>query len=205
MESIRYTIVDKVLDVPLQNPAYPGLFVGAYKTCLSTWVAEHAIIYQPSINALGDTPIGRVHSACFTGEIFGDRRCDCSEQLHLAMNRLVAEPGMIIYHLHHEGRGFGLVTKLLAQKHMVEKGITTFQAMKKVVNREDLRTYGSTVCILHDLGIRRLRLLTSNPNKKAVLESNGIEVVETIGLISKRPEIQEYLKTKKYAQRYIID
>lgn len=179
--------------------------MGAYKTCFGTWIAEHAILYRPSLSELGDAPLVRINSACFTGDIFGDRRCDCTEQLHSAIERIQHEPGLIIYHLHHEGRGLGLTSKLLTYKRMAEQNISTFAAMNSLSNRNDLRTYGSAVLILHDLGVRRIRLLTNNPNKKFILEQNGIEIAETIGLISERADIKQYLKSKKDEQGHFID
>jgi 3,4-dihydroxy 2-butanone 4-phosphate synthase/GTP cyclohydrolase II len=202
---IRYNIVEKVLDVELYNSAYTGFKMGAYKTCLGTWVAEHAIVYQPSLDALQGTPLLRINSACFTGDIFGDRRCDCTEQLHSALNMLKHDVGIVIYHFHHEGRGLGITSKLSTYKRMAEDGISTFTAMSSLTNVNDLRSYGSAVLILNDLGIRRVRLITNNPNKKFVLEKNGIEVVETIGTIVTRPDVRQYLETKRDEQGHFID
>lgn len=204
MNAVKYSIVDKILDVPLHNPAYSGFFMGAYKTAMANWVAEHALLYQPSIGFLGNVPLVRINSACFTGDIFGDRRCDCTEQLFAAMDLVREEPGLIIYHFHHEGRGLGITSKLATYKQMAKEGLSTFQAMHAVANRDDLRTYASAILILKDLGIDRLRLMTNNPQKKAVLEENGIKVVDTVGLVSERLEIQEYLETKRAEQGHAI-
>lgn len=205
MQTIRYNIVEKTLDVPLDNKNFPNLKMGAYKTNFSTWIAEHAIIYGPNIEALSDCPIVRINSACFTGDIFGDRRCDCTEQLDIAMRRINEDGGLIIYHFHHEGRGLGFSSKLITYKKMMEEGRSTFEAMEEISNKNDLRTYGSAILILNDLGIKRIRLMTNNPNKKFVIESNGIEVVETIGVISKDPSITEYLQTKVNEQGHSIE
>lgn len=205
MQTIKYNIVEKVVDVPLENPAYQGYYMGAYKTNFSTWIAEHAIVYKPSLDSLGEAPLVRVNSACFTGDIFGDRRCDCTEQLFSAMDRIRDEPGLIIYHFHHEGRGLGLTSKLQTYKRMADAGISTFRAMHEISNRNDLRSYGSAILILHDLGIRKLRLMTNNPNKRFVLEQNGIEVVETVGIITDRPNIRQYLQTKIDEQGHSIE
>jgi GTP cyclohydrolase II len=205
MQTIRYNIVDKVIDVPLQNPDYPGFLMGSYKTCFGSWVAEHAIVYSRPLSELRAEPLVRINSACFTGDIFGDQRCDCTEQLFRTMDILKERGGLIIYHLHHEGRGIGLTAKLLTYKQMAERGISTFAAMAELTNRNDLRSYGSAVLILNDLGIKRLRLITNNPNKKFILEQNGFEIVETVGVISKRPDILQYLKTKQDEQGHFID
>jgi GTP cyclohydrolase II len=205
MQTIRYNIVEKVIDVNLRNPNYPGFLMGAYKTNFSTWIAEHAIIYRTSLSELGDNPLVRINSACFTGDIFGDRRCECTEQLFSAMDLIKHEPGLIIYHFHHEGRGLGFSSKLMTYKRMQDEGISTFQAMHDLSNKNDFRNYGSAVLILQDLGIRRIRLITNNPNKKFILEHNGIEVVETVGLVIDRPELRSYLRTKQEEQGHFID
>jgi len=205
LTNIRYTVVEKVLDVDLQNSSYPGFKMGAYKTCLGTWIAEHALIYYPSLEAVQDAPLLRINSACFTGDIFGDRRCDCTEQLHNALSLIKDSNGIVIYHFHHEGRGLGLTSKLGTYKRMAEEGISTFSAMSALTNTNDLRSYGSAVLILHDLGILRVRLITNNPNKKFVLEKNGIEVIETIGTIVDRPDLRQYLEAKRDEQGHYID
>lgn len=202
LQTVRYTVVEKVLDLPLQNPTYRGFYMGAYKTNVSNWIAEHALVYSPSLNELGDAPLVRINSACFTGDIFGDRRCDCTAQLHKAMDMIQEEPGLIIYHLHHEGRGLGLTSKLATYKHMAEKNISTFEAMKEIANRNDLRHYGSAILILRDLGIKRVKLITNNPLKKKVLEENGIEVVETRGIVHDDPTLYRYLKSKVEEQAH---
>lgn len=157
MPTIRYNIVERVLDVPLINEKYPGFFMGGYKTNFATWIAEHAVIYRPSIAELGDSPLLRINSACYTGDIFGDKRCDCTEQLYLAMDSIKESPGIIIYHMHHEGRGLGFTSKLSTYKKMENDGVSTFKAMEDLSNSNDLRTYGSTILILQDLGIRSVR------------------------------------------------
>jgi len=204
MIGVRYKIVERVLDVPLENPAYPGFFMGAYKTVIASWTAEHAIIYRPNIKELGDTPLVRVNSACFTGDIFGDRRCDCTEQMFAAMNEIVKKPGLVIYHFHHEGRGLGFTDKLITYKRMKDENVSTFDAMKSIANTDDLRTYSSAILILNDLGIKRIRLMTNNPCKKKALEDNGIEIVDTVPLIISRPEIRCYLECKRNEQGHAI-
>jgi 3,4-dihydroxy 2-butanone 4-phosphate synthase / GTP cyclohydrolase II len=88
---------------------------------------------------------------------------------------------------------------------MAAEGVSTFKAMSALRNANDLRSYGSAILILNDLGIRRVRLITNNPNKKFVLEKNGIEVVETIGTIVTRPDLRQYLETKRDEQGHFIE
>lgn len=200
MAYVKYKIVEKVLDVALQNPDYPGFFMGAYQTIIGTRVAEHAVVYKPTIEELGENPLVRINSACFTGDIFGDRRCDCTEQMFAAMDMIKDDPGLVIYHFHHEGRGLGFTSKLGTYKRMAKDGVSTFAAMRDEVNQDDLRQYGSAVLILKDLGITRLRLMSNNPIKRQTLEENGIVVTETVPVVIHRQEIRSYLDTKQKEQ-----
>jgi len=204
MLGLRSQIIDRVLGVPLENSDYPGFMLGAFKTNVATQTAEHGVIYRPSIEGLGPTPLVRINSACFTGDIFGDRRCDCSEQLQVALTRMITEPGLVIYHLHHDGRGLGYTAKLAAYKKMIEEKKDSFQATCELANRADIRTYSSSVAILHSLGITRVRLLSNNPRKRYALETNGIEVVETIGIVSTREDLHGYLLSKQLRQGHLI-
>lgn len=205
MPAVRSQIVDRVLGVPLDNKDFPGFMLGAFKTNVATQVAEHGVVYRPSIKGLGATPLVRLNSACFTGDIFGDRRCDCSEQLQAALHRMRTEPGLLIYHFHHDGRGLGYTAKLAAYKKMLEEHKDSFQATRELVNRADIRTYSSAVAILHSLGITRLRLMSNNPQKRLALEANGIEVVETVGIVSTREDLHNYLLHKQLQQGHSID
>lgn len=202
----RYKIIDKVLDVPMQNPSYPGFMMGSYQTLIVSSTAQHALIYKPDVASLTDTvPLVRINSACYSGDIFGDRRCDCTEQLFATMNMIESTPGLILYHFNHEGRGLGFTAKLSTYKKMSEEGISTFDAMIDRVGVPDLRRYGSAIVILKDLGIKKIRLATNNPDKKNVLEENGIEVVETVPVVINRPDIQKYLATKITQQGHTIN
>lgn len=120
------------------------------------------------------------------------------------MDMIANESGLIIYHMHHEGRGLGLTAKLATYKAMEEREISTFEAMKERVNVPDLRKYGSSIAILKDLGLNRIRLITNNPEKRRVLEDYGIEVIETVPVIINRPEIRRYLATKRTEQGHSI-
>jgi GTP cyclohydrolase II len=198
-------VVDRVLDIPLQNAELPGFMLGAFRTQVGTQAAEHGIIYRPSIEGLGPYPLVRINSACFTGDIFGDRRCDCSEQFQAALKRILVEPGLVIYHFHHDGRGLGYTTKLAAYKKMLEEDKDSFEATCDVASRADIRVYSSTAAILHNLGITRLRLLTNNPWKRSALEARGIEVVEMVGIVSTREDLRNYLLSKQLRQGHLIN
>ncbi len=139
----------------------------------------------------------RVHSECLTGDVFGSRRCDCGEQLRLAMRRIQeVERGVLLY-IRQEGRGIGLEHKLRAYR-LQEKGLDTVEANHRLGFKADAREYGTGAQILHDLGVRRMRLLTNNPKKLRGLEGYGLEVVEQVPLrIPPNPHNERYLKAKR--------
>jgi 3,4-dihydroxy 2-butanone 4-phosphate synthase/GTP cyclohydrolase II len=121
----------------------------------------------------------RVHSSCLTGDIFGSRRCDCGPQLHAAMEMVDrAGKGVIVY-MQQEGRGIGLLNKLRAYK-LQQEGADTVEANLMLGFDMDPRDYGVGAQILHDLGIRRMRLLTNNPRKRTGLVGYGLEITENI-------------------------
>ena len=140
----------------------------------------------------------RVHSECLTGDVFGSRRCDCGSQLHAAM-RLIDEEGagVLVYMLRQEGRGIGLPAKIHAYK-LQEQGYDTVEANIKLGFPEDLREYGIGAQILHDLGVRKMRLLTNNPKKVVNLAGYGLELVSQVPIrIRPNRYNREYLRTKK--------
>ncbi len=138
----------------------------------------------------------RVHSECLTGDVFASRRCDCGSQLHTALGRIAEEGGVLLY-LRQEGRGIGLAAKLHAYK-LQEQGLDTVEANEKLGFSSDLRNYGMGAQILHDLGVRKIRLLTNNPKKVVGLEGYGLEIVEQLPIRSEaNPHNQRYLDTKR--------
>lgn len=138
----------------------------------------------------------RVHSECLTGDVFTSRRCDCGSQLHTALRRIAEEGGALLY-LRQEGRGIGLAGKIHAYK-LQEQGLDTVEANEKLGFGSDLRHYGMGAQILHDLGIRKIRLLTNNPKKVIGLDGYGLEIVEQAPIRSDpNPHNQRYLDTKR--------
>lgn len=139
----------------------------------------------------------RVHSSCFTGDILGSLRCDCGEQLHLAMEMVQAEGKGAILYMNQEGRGIGLVNKLKAYR-LQEQGMDTVEANLHLGFPMDKRDYGIGAQILRYLGITKLRLISNNPKKRAGLSGYGIEIVETLPIeITSNPHNEKYLKTKR--------
>ena len=142
-------------------------------------------------------PLVRIHSQCLTGDVFASTRCDCGDQLKFAMREInKAGNGVIIYHPE-EGRGIGLLNKLLAYE-LQDKGADTVEANRELGFEDDERDYAACAEILQDLGVLRIRLLSNNPQKLKALESAGLQVLERVSIeMTPRRSRQNYMKTKK--------
>ena len=142
-------------------------------------------------------PLVRVHSECLTGDAFGSLRCDCGEQLQHAMQRIAEEGRGIVLYMRQEGRGIGLANKLRAYQ-LQDKGLDTVEANRHLGFAVDLRDYGVGAQILHELGLRKIRLLTNNPKKTDGFETYGLQVVEQISLaVEPGDHNRRYLDTKR--------
>jgi GTP cyclohydrolase II len=151
--------------------------------------------------ALGDIysspPVVRIHSQCTTGDVFHSLRCDCRDQLHLAM-RVIADEGagMILYE-HQEGRGIGLMEKLRAYE-LQDQGLDTIEANLRLGHAIDLRDYALPVQILRFLNVRSVRLMTNNPEKINAVLSSGIEIAERVSAdVPASPHSEHYIATKR--------
>lgn len=139
----------------------------------------------------------RVHSSCITGDIFGSCRCDCGPQLHKAMEIVEGIGKGLILYMNQEGRGIGLINKLKAYK-LQEQGLDTVQANESLGFKMDERDYGVGAQIIRDLGIRKIKLISNNPIKRAGLMGYGLEIVDTIPIeIAPNPHNKRYLETKR--------
>jgi 3,4-dihydroxy 2-butanone 4-phosphate synthase/GTP cyclohydrolase II len=139
----------------------------------------------------------RVHSSCFTGDILGSLRCDCGEQLHKAMEMVEKEGKGVILYMNQEGRGIGLVNKLKAYR-LQEQGMDTVEANLHLGFPMDKRDYGVGAQILRHLGVRKLKLISNNPKKRAGLSGYGLEIVTTVPIeVKSNPHNEKYLKTKR--------
>lgn len=145
-----------------------------------------------------DEPIlVRVHSSCATGDIFGSLRCECGEQLHKAMEMVEKEGKGVIVYMNQEGRGIGLMNKIKAYK-LQEEGLDTVDANIHLGFDPDERDYGVGASILREIGVRRMRLITNNPVKRAGLEGYGLTIVENVPIEVGINEYNEkYMRTKK--------
>ena len=142
-------------------------------------------------------PLLRIHSQCFTGEVLGSLRCDCHDQLEMAMQAIAEEGrGLVIYE-YQEGRGIGLMAKLEAYE-LQDAGLDTVEANHALGFKADCRDFSLPAAILRDLGIGRVRLLSNNPRKANALAENGIEVVAQLPCeAAPNPHSLAYLRTKK--------
>lgn len=139
----------------------------------------------------------RVHSSCVTGDIFGSCRCDCGGQLHRAMEMVERAGKGVVLYMNQEGRGIGLLNKLKAYQ-LQEGGMDTVQANLHLGFKKDQRDYGVGAQILRDLGVRRMKLLSNNPQKRAGLIGYGLTIEETVPIeISPNQHNESYLKTKR--------
>ena len=145
-----------------------------------------------------DEPIlARVHSSCVTGDIFGSCRCDCGAQLHKSMEMIQKEGKGIVIYMNQEGRGIGLVNKLRSY-NLQDAGFDTVEANIKLGFKGDERDYGVGAQILRSEGVRKMRLMSNNPTKRAGLIGYGLEVVENIAIeIESNTHNEKYLKTKR--------
>lgn len=144
-----------------------------------------------------DAPLVRIHSQCLTGDVFGSLRCDCRQQLEMALEEIAKRGAGILIYEQQEGRGIGLMPKLQAYA-LQDQGRDTVEANEELGFEADHRGFALPAGILKALGVSKVRLLSNNPQKVAALEEAGIEVVERVSAeVKPSAEAERYLKTKK--------
>jgi len=166
---------------------------------------------QPVVLVKGDpetaeAPLVRLHSSCFTGDLLESLRCDCGDQLHMALERINQEGVGVLVYLPQEGRGIGLVEKIRAYA-LQEKGLDTVEANKALGFKADMRDYGIGIQILKDLGLNKVRLLTNNPKKTDAFIYGGfnLEVVDQVRIVSTPNEHNaQYLATKRDKMGHVL-
>ena len=142
-------------------------------------------------------PLVRIHSQCLTGDVFGSLRCDCRQQLELALSLIAGEGTGILIYEQQEGRGIGLMPKLQAYE-LQDAGLDTVEANEKLGFKADHREFALPAEILKTLGVNAVRLLSNNPDKVSALERAGVEVVERVPCeVTASAHAEEYLKTKR--------
>ena len=190
---MREQLVEREVEVPIVTRFGP--------TRVIAYSVEHedqqpmAIVWGQLSSA--EAPLIRMHSSCFTGDVLESLRCDCGDQLHLAMDAIGQEGVGAVIYLPQEGRGIGLVAKLKAYQ-LQDQGYDTVEANHKLGFKADMRDYMIGLQILKDLGLSRIRLLTNNPNKADAFPAWDLEVVEQVPIVAP-PEAHRagYLATKK--------
>lgn len=157
---------------------------------------DHTIVLKGEIDD-GENMLCRIHSACLTGDAFGSRRCDCGDQLHVALQTIEREGRGLVLYQQAEGRGIGLTNKLRAYV-LQDQGLDTLEANEALGFSADARNYDIPAEMLRKIGVKSVRLLTNNPEKVDKLEELGIKIVARVPLQpSTHKDNERYLKTKK--------
>jgi len=194
-------LVHRVAETKL--PTRYGEFAAiAYKSDIDP--DEHLALVLGDIST-EEPVLVRVHSECLTGDVFGSLRCDCGEQVALAMQNIASERRGVLLYMRQEGRGIGFHNKMRAYA-LQDKGLDTVEANLSLGFPSDLRDYGIGAQILADLGLHEIRLLTNNPKKVIGLEGYGLKVVKTLPIIATpNPYNRAYLETKKKKLGHLLE
>jgi 3,4-dihydroxy 2-butanone 4-phosphate synthase/GTP cyclohydrolase II len=173
----------------------------AYASTPEEWMPHLALVNE-NIDLTKPVLI-RIHSECITGDLFSSKRCDCGEQLLAAMDKISNENGILIY-LRQEGRGIGIINKLKAYQ-LQDLGLDTVEANLHLGLSIDARDFNIALFLLHDIGVKMVRLLTNNPDKIEIFNQSDIELVERVPLvIIPNAENRDYLQVKKERMGHIL-
>jgi len=204
---IEYRRQREVLVTRVAEAAIPTAW-GEFRACAYESAVDGRTHVALVLGEMGDGEqvLTRVHSECLTGDVFGSLRCDCGLQLEQALAMVGAEGrGVVLYMRGHEGRAIGLTHKLRAYE-LQDRGRDTVEANLELGFRADQRDYGIGAQILVDLGVRSMRLLTNNPDKRAGLEGYGLSIVERLPLQTEpTPHNVDYLRTKAEKLGHLLE
>jgi GTP cyclohydrolase II len=165
---------------------------------------EQAVALVQGEVPVRSVPLVRIHSQCLTGDVFGSHRCDCGEQLRIALQKVAAEPSGILLYQMQEGRGIGLINKLRAYE-LQDRGIDTVEANERLGFEADQRVYQFCAEILKYLGAAEIVLLSNNPAKKEGLEREGIRVKTMVPLkVTHSKKAESYIKAKREKMGHLL-
>ena len=205
---IRYRLRNERLVRPAAEAVMPTAIGGDFRCIVyenEIDHVDHMALVKGEIRS--DAPVlVRVHSECLTGDAFGSRRCDCGEQLTAALKMIEEEGTGILLYMRQEGRGIGLKNKMRAYALQDNEGLDTVEANHRLGFAADQRDYGVGTQILVDLGVRKMRMITNNPGKRAGIEGYGLSIVERVPLeITPNENNLEYLRTKKEKLGHVLN
>lgn len=187
---------------PIDFPTKHGHFtLYAYETS----VEPHPYVAIVKGDVRTDEPVlARIHSSCLTGDLLGSLRCDCGEQLELALDKIEEAGRGVVLYIAQEGRGIGLINKFRAYE-LQDQGMDTVEANVALGFKPDLRDYGLGAQVLADLGLKKLLLMTNNPKKVSGLQGYGLEIVDHVALVAEvAKEREKYMETKKEKMGHML-
>ncbi|HEU4510885.1 MAG TPA: GTP cyclohydrolase II [Pyrinomonadaceae bacterium] len=197
----RRATIERVADARLPTESGEFRIIG-YRSLISK--EEFVVLARGDLR--GERPaLVRIHSQCLTGDVFGSVKCDCGTQLRTAMKLIEDEGCGAIVYQQQEGRGIGIINKIRAYA-LQDEGADTIEANERLGLAVDLRCYEQCAEILRDLGLRRVRLISNNPDKLRTLEKMGLDVVERVSLnVLPTDAAMDYLRTKKERMGHLLE
>jgi 3,4-dihydroxy 2-butanone 4-phosphate synthase/GTP cyclohydrolase II len=204
---IQYRLRNEKLVQRAAEATMPTAVAGEFKALVFTNDIDHVdhiALVKGDIDS-SQPVLVRVHSECLTGDAFGSRRCDCGEQLDAALKMIDEAGSGILLYMRQEGRGIGLKNKIRAYALQDNEGLDTVEANHRLGFPADQRDYGVGTQILVELGVRKLRMITNNPGKRAGIEGYGLQIVERVPLeITPNEANLKYLRTKKEKLGHVL-